>query len=79
MKLSQLKAYIKRIEEHAQGTDPEISFWLSNEVESAVTAIQRTAFIDTEIDTEAGPQEHKIYSEKLNAYSLRLKVFNFPE
>ena len=50
MKLSELKTFVDRLTEHAKlhdKADPDVSFWMTNEVERAVKSLSRGVFIDT--------------------------------
>ena len=76
MKLSELKAMVAAIECNASETnpDPEVSFWLTTEVENQVKAVypMRGTFIDCAIN----PEEFK--DGGLHQHRTRERNFSIP-
>lgn len=81
MKLSELKAFVDRLSEHAKRhdkPDPDVSFWMTGETERAVKAIGRTAiFIDTVPEIHDCLDFHRITAEgdTRGDYSIPLNLY----
>lgn len=81
MKLSELTAFVDRLREHAKQhgkADPDVSFWMTNEVEYAVKKPGRTAiFIDTVPEIHDPLDFHRITEEgeTRGDYSIPLGLY----